>query len=262
LGHSEEEFRLLLTDSQEKAGASPLARDLVLNALDLRRRIVRDVMRPRQEIVAFDTDSSISECLALAERTRYSRFPLSDQGNVDKTPGVVHIKDLYAMRSKSRTAGDLLPVARKLAYFPETARLESVLKVFLDRKMHFGIVVDEYGGTIGMLTLENVLEELVGQIQDEFDQEKPLLVKKGESEWEIDGSLPLHELAELVGEPLTDERITTTSGWMTQALGGFPKDGDILRIGQFKARVLETDGLRVTKLALVKIPPPEPESET
>ena len=136
-------------------------------------------MRPRQEIAVFDTEASIAQCLDLAEKTRYSRFPLCEGGDLDKTLGVIHIKDLYAMRLKARTGADLLPVARKLIYVPETAHLEKLLQLFLERKLHLAIVVDEYGGTVGMVTLENILEELVGQIQDEFDQEKPLLVPQG-----------------------------------------------------------------------------------
>ena len=118
------------------------------------------------------------ECLDVAEKTRYSRFPLCEGGNLDKTLGVVHFKDLFAMRLEgAHAARTWRRVARKLIYVPETARLEKLLQLFLERKLHFAIVVDEYGGTVGMVTLENILEELVGQIQDEFDQEKPLLVE-------------------------------------------------------------------------------------
>src|SRR6266581_7497181 len=175
--HSEEELRLLVGAAQKHTGATVLGRDIVLNALDLRRRIAREVMRPRQEIVALDTEASIAQCLEVAEKTRYSRFPLCEGGDLDKTRGVIHIKDLYAMRLKVRSGAALLPVARKLIYVPETARLERLLQLFLERKLHFAIVVDEFGGTLGIATLENILEELVGQIQDEFDQEKPLLLR-------------------------------------------------------------------------------------
>jgi CBS domain containing-hemolysin-like protein len=250
--HSEEELRLLLAISQKQTGGTALGRDIVLNALDLRRRVAREVMRPRQEIVALDTEASIAECLDVAEKTRYSRFPLCEGGNLDRTLGVVHIKDLYAMRIKARSGADLLPAACKLVYIPETSRLEKLLQFFLERKLHLAIVVDEYGGTMGMVTLENILEELVGQIQDEFDQEKPLLARTGENTWEAAGTLPLHELEEIVGEPLQEEGITTVSGWVTQRLGGFPKPGDVLAIGPCDLRVEEMAGMRVARLRLTK----------
>src|SRR5262249_33960783 len=150
---------------------------------------------------------------------------------LDRMFGVIHIKDLYALRHRAQTGADLLPAARKLIYIPETARLEKLLPMFLERKLHLAIVVDEYGGTVGMVTLENVLEELVGQIQDEFDQEKPLLVRVNETAWEATGALPLHQLEEIIGEPLREAGITTASGWMTHRLGGFPKAGNTLQVG-------------------------------
>ncbi len=249
---SEEELRLLLAAAQKRAGGTSLGREILLNALDLRRRLAREVLRPRQEIVALDTEASIAECLDVAEKTRYSRFPLCEGGDLDKTLGVVHIKDLYAMRLKVRSGAELLPVARKLVYVPETAHLEKLLQLFLERKLHLAIVVDEFGGTVGMVTLENILEELVGQIQDEFDQEKPLLVRTGETTWQVAGSMPLHELAELVGEPLRLEGVNTASGWVTHRLGGFPKSGDVLTLGAYELRVEETEGMRVAQLKLTK----------
>jgi len=251
---SEEELRLQVAAAQKHFGASRFSRDIVQNALELRHRLARDVMRPRQEIVALDTEASIAECLDVAEKTRYSRFPLCEGGNLDKTLGVVHIKDLYALRLKAQQGADLLPAARKLIYVPETARLEKLLDLLLQRRLHMAIVVDEYGGTTGLVTLENILEELVGQIQDEFDQEKPRLTKLDEATWDIAGTLPLHDLADLIGQPLQTEGIATVSGLVTHHLGGFPKAGDTLRLGGYELRVEEMDGMRVARLKLTKRP--------
>ena len=248
--HSADELRFLLSSAQNISGASTLGRDVALNALDLRRRVARDVMRPRQEIAVLDTAATIAGCLEVAEKTRYSRFPLCENGDPDKTLGVLHIKDLYAMRRLARTGADLLPAARKLIYIPETARLEKVLQLFLDRKLHLGIVVDEYGGTLGLVTLENILEELVGQIQDEFDQEKPLLVRLGENTWEAAGALPVREFEELVGGAHGEEGVATVSGWVTQRLGGFPRAGDTLRVGRCEVQVEQMDGPRVARLKI------------
>jgi CBS domain containing-hemolysin-like protein len=251
LAHSEEELRLLFaTTTRQRHGAATLGHEIVLNAFDLRRRVVREVMRPRQEIVALNTDASISECLDVAEKTRFSRFPLAEGGDLDRTLGVIHLKDLYAMRLKVRSGVELISVARKIVYVPETARLEKLLELLLERRLHLAIVVDEYGGTVGLVTLENVLEELVGQIQDEFDQEKPMLVKRGDQTWEVLGTLPVHELEELAGEALAEEGITTTSGWMTHRLGGFPKVGDVVTLANCELRVEEMEDTRVARLQL------------
>ena len=249
---SEEELRLLLAARQQKSGTPVLGRNIVLNSLDLRRRIARDVMRPRREISILDTEATIAECQEVAEQTRYSRFPLCEGGNLDRMLGLIHIKDLFALRSKAQKGTDLAVAARKLIYVPETAPLEKMLQLFLERKLHVAIVVDEYGGTLGLVSLENILEELVGQIQDEFDQEKPLLTRLDDKTWEVAGALPLHELEELVREPLHEEGVTTSSGWVTRRLGGFPKAGDVLNIGQFEVRVDDMDGTRVAKLRLIR----------
>jgi CBS domain containing-hemolysin-like protein len=258
--HSREELRLLFSAAQERSGGTSLGRDVVLNALDLSRREAHEVMRPRGELVVLDTDSTMAECLEVAEKTRYSRFPLCRGGNIDKTIGVVHFKDLFAMRAKAKRGLDLIPVARRIIYVPPNCRLERLLQLLLERKLHLSIVVDEYGGTLGLVTLENILEELVGQIQDEFDQEKPLLEKDGDA-WRVDGTLPLHELSDLIGENLQeeDEDISTTSGFVTHRLGGFPKRGDTLDLGRFQLRVDQMDGPKVARLTLTSTAPPAPE---
>jgi CBS domain containing-hemolysin-like protein len=254
--HSEDELRLMLT--QRRPGGSRLGHDIILNALDLSRRTVRDVMRPRMEIVSLNTQDSLDECLEVAEKSRYSRFPLCENGDLDKTLGVIHCKDLFALRAKAGSRPDLRAAARKAIYVPETTRLEKLLQLFLERKIHLAIVVDEWGGTVGLATLENILEELVGQIQDEFDQEKPLLLRRDQNTWQIDGALPLHELGELVEQNLSTEGIATTSGWVTQRLGGFPKAGDTLKLRNFQLSVEEMDGTRVARLKLTRYLDREP----
>jgi CBS domain containing-hemolysin-like protein len=256
--HSEEELRLLFAASQKRGKGSALGREIVLNSLDLPRRNIRAVMRPRQEVVVFDTEATIAECLEIAEKTRYSRFPLAESGDLDRTLGVIHIKDLYAMRLKARNGADLLPAARKLIYVPEMANLENVLQLFLERKSHLAIVVDEYGGSMGLVTLENILEELVGQIQDEFDQETPLLVRTSENTWEVSGGLALHALEELAGEPLQAEAVSTVNGWIMERLGGFPKTGDTLQLKHCTMKVEAMEGHRVGKLLVSRRTDEEP----
>jgi len=249
---SEEELRMVLGAAQ----GSPHRRNLVLNALDLRLRTAREVMRPRNEVTVFDTGASLSDCLAIAEKTRYSRFPICDDGNPDRTRGVIHIKDLYAQRERAKTAADLLPLARKLICVPETARLERLLQRFLEKQSHFALVVDEYGGTLGIVTLENVMEALVGQIQDEFDAEATQFVRRSEGVWEASGTLPLHDLEAIIGAVPHDEGVATASGWVTQRLGGFPKTGDTFVAGDFELHVEAMDGLRVARLKITQLSAP------
>ena len=250
---SEEELRVILGAAQ----GSPDRRNLILNAMDLRHRTAREVMRPRNEVTVFDSSATLLECIAIAEKTRYSRFPICDDGDPDKARGVVHIKDLYAFRERFKTAGELLPVARKLMCVPETARLERLLQRFLEKKSHFALVVDEFGGTLGIVTLENAIEAIVGQIQDEFDAEATQFIRRSDNMWEVSGTLPLHDLEGIIGPVQHDESVATASGWMTQRLGGFPKTGDSFSAGDYELRVEEMDGLRVARLKITQLRFPE-----
>lgn len=252
--HSQEELRLIYSSSQRHLHSSRIEREIVLNAMDLPHRVVREVMRPRQQIVSLSTENSIAQCLEIAEKTRYSRFPLCVAGDLDHTLGVIHIKDIYAMRMKAISGLDLAPAARKIIYVPESARLEKVLQLMLERRLHIAIVVDEYGGTVGLLSLENIIEELVGQIQDEFDQETPLSQKTGDNTWQLDGALTLHGLSDILGQPPEQEEVATVSGLVTLRCGGFPKVGDTVRLGPWELKVQDMDGLRVSRLSLTKLP--------
>lgn len=250
--HSEEEIKLLLQSSQKSLGATALERNIVINAMELRERRARDVMKPRRAIEFFDTSATIETCVEKAKTDRYSRYPLCRNGDVDDTVGILHFKDIVTFEG-GRTAADLESIARPIIYISEFGRLSRLLKLFLEKKSHFAIVVDEYGTTIGMVTLEDVLEELVGQIQDEFDHETPLVTKRSDSEWVILGQLPLHELEDITGVELDDDEVTSTSGWITRQLGRFPQEGDRVELEGHHLEVLETDGPRAGKVAVRKI---------
>ena len=194
LAHSEEELRLILDQSEKSDEVSSLGRDLLVNALDLRRRVVRDIMTPRGEVVFLDIEESFEENVKKALESRHTRFPLC-RGHLDNTIGLIHIKELVPMMRDPQP--DLLRIRRDLIPVPEMMSLEKLLNLFLTRHAHLAIVVDEYGGTVGMVTLENVLEEIVGDIQDEFDTEKAEFRKINENEFSIDGAVGLYELRDL-----------------------------------------------------------------
>jgi len=254
IGQSVDEIRLVLAGQKLPQGLE-LSQTIMLNSIDLRRRIVAEVMRPRREITFLDASKSFAECLATVEQSRFSRFPLCELGDPDQTVGVVHIKDLYPLRQRGRTAAILRSVARPLIFVPETTRLERLLQFFLERKLHLALVVDEYGSTTGMVTLEDVLEQLVGPIQDEFDHEKPKIIPSGDDQWDVDGTLPLFELEDITGQSVEMPGITTVGGWVAAFMGGFPRMGEVIPVGGFELMIEEIDGIRVSRLTLRRKPP-------
>ncbi|MGA0406790.1 MAG: hemolysin family protein [Limisphaerales bacterium] len=256
LSHSEEELRMLIADTHRQQGGTLLEREIVFNAMELRQRLVREVMQPRPEIVFLSTDMTMEQCLEVMDRERYSRYPLCLDANPDQAIGVVHFKDVHVSRDRLLQAGDLKQISRKIIHLSETARLEKALQLFLRHKLHLGMVVDEYGTTVGMITLEDVLEELVGEIQDEFDQEVPMIITHQGGSFDVMGQCPLHDLSEILGTEVQEEGINTVSGWLTQQLGSFPKVGDeVLRHG-FRWQVVKISGHLIERLRLEPVAEP------
>jgi CBS domain containing-hemolysin-like protein len=210
-------------------------------------------MTPRHEIVALNTEDTIEECVALARETRYSRYPLCEEGDLDKTLGVIHVKDLLDSQHKAKRGRDLATAARKIIFVPERARLERVLSLFLQCKLHLALVVNEFGHTLGLLTLENVLEELVGPIEDEFRHEEPRIRRTGKATWEINGSLRVRAFGELIGRPQKETAgASTLSGLIIQKLGRFARPGDVFAIDGSELRVEEIAGTRIKKIKLTR----------
>src|SRR5438876_5779580 len=194
LAHTEEELRLILEQSEKSKEVSPLERRLLMNVLDLRDRVARDLMTPRGEIVYLDVDDDFETNVKKAMESRHTRFPLCRE-NLDNAIGLIHIKELLPMMRDPHP--DLMKIKRELFPVPEMMPLENLLRLFLGRHAHLAVVVDEFGGTVGIVTLENVLEELVGDIQNELDFEKEEFRKISPNEFSVDGGLGLYELDDL-----------------------------------------------------------------
>ena len=256
ISHSEEELRLILDQSEKADEVSALGRDLLVNALDLRRRVVRDIMTPRGEVIFLDVEQSFEENVKKALESRHTRFPLC-RDHLDNTIGLIHIKELVPMMRDPQP--DLMRIKRDILPVPEMMSLEKLLSVFLNKHAHLAIVVDEFGGTVGMVTMENVLEEIVGDIQDEFDAEKEEFRPINENEFTVDGAVGLYELRDLAGLELESADVSTIGGYVTHLLGHLPKEGDQVQIEDYAVTVSQTDGRRVGQLHFRKTAPAAPQ---
>ena len=218
--------------------------------LDLRDRVVRDIMTPRGEIVYLDLEDDFETNVKKAIESRHTRFPLCRE-NLDNTVGLIHIKELMPMLRDPHP--DLLKIKRELISVPEMMELEKLLKMFLSKHAHLAMVIDEFGGTVGMVTLENVLEEVVGDIQDEFDTDKEEFRKINENEFTVDGALGLYELNDLTGLELESADVSTIGGYVTHLLGHLPKQGEQVKIDNYLVTITQTDGRRVGQLHFKKL---------
>lgn len=251
IGHSEEELRVILSESSPEGEVSSLGKEILINALDMRRRTVRDITTPRGEVVWLDLENTFEENLKIAQDSQHTRFPLC-QGHLDNTVGQVHIKDL--LRLTREVAPDLTSIKREIFPVPEMMPLEKLLTFFLNKHAHLALVVDEYGGTVGIVTLDNVLEELVGEIQDEFDDEDSEYSKVSEDEFLVEGTLSLDELNELAGLDLENPDVVTIGGYVTHQLGHLPQQGEKLRVEGYEVTITKSDGRRVELLHFKRLP--------
>jgi CBS domain containing-hemolysin-like protein len=250
LAHSEEELRVILAESARAEEVSSLGREILINALDMRNRVVRDITTPRGEVVFLNTEDTFEENVKAALDSRHTRFPLCE-GHLDNTIGLVHIKDLLRLMREPKA--DLHSIKRDLFPVPEMMPLEKLLTFFLSKHAHLALVVDEYGGTTGIVSLDNVLEELVGDIQDEFDSEKSEFKRINGDEFTVEGSLGLYELHDLAGLELESSDVSTIGGYVTNLLGHLPKQGERVRIEDFEVTITQSDGRRVGQVHFKRI---------
>jgi len=250
LAHSEEELRVILGQNAEQESVTQLGREILINALDMRDRVVRDITTPRGKVVFLNTEDSFEENIQRAQDSRHTRFPLCE-GHLDHTIGLVHVKDvLKLIRTPER---DLHTIKRDLYPVPEMMSLEKLLSFFLSKHAHLALVVDEYGGTTGIVTLDNVLEELVGDIQDEFDAENPEFRRLNANEFTVEGSLGLYELHDLAGLELESPDVSTIGGYVTHLLGHMPKQGEQVKIEDYEVTITQADGRRVGQVLFKRV---------
>jgi CBS domain containing-hemolysin-like protein len=245
--HSEEELRMILAVSHRSGVLSETHARLLENVMDFADRNVRQIMVPRGDIVFLDVNRSYAENLSIARENGHTRYPLCD-GDLDRIVGVVHIKDLFLSPPVAVGDVDLRSIAREPLFLPESLELESVLAMFQKQRMHLGLVIDEYGGTSGIVSLEDVLEELTGEIQDEFDQEPAKVQPLPGGRVAVDASLPKDEIEELGIDEDADEEVDTLGGLVLARLGRIARAGDTVEIGGRKVEVSRVRGRRILRL--------------
>jgi CBS domain containing-hemolysin-like protein len=258
--HTAEELALLVTQSGKSMEVTETEREILINALQLNELWVRDVMTPRNKVVFLDADEPFEKTLQIAMSSKHTRFPLV-KGHLDHAMGLIHIKDIFKLLDDPDP--DLMRIKRDLKIVPDTMPLDSLLQFFLREHAHLAMAVDEFGTPVGLVFLDNVMEELVGDIQDEFDNERSAFTRVNDAEFVIEGSMTLNDLAGHVPELFLESgEVTTVGGYLTQQLGRFPEVGETVEVLGYEARVTSTDGRRVGQIHFRQILPAPEESET
>ena len=247
---SREEFRRMLVKSLADGQLEAEGGDLIENVFDFSRRTTKEIAVPRAQVVFMDLNRPVEENLRLARACPHTRLPLVD-GDLDHVVGVVHLKDLLWALHDQGGALDLRGTARKAFLVPEMRRIQDLLLDFQKKKQHLALVVNEHGGVDGLVTLEDVLEELVGEIQDEFDREVKNLSRTRGGAWVAQGTVTLDQLAAVLELRLEAEAGSVSlGGYFQERLGRVLKAGDELRIQDWRIRVLEMRGMAPRKFLL------------
>lgn len=255
--HSEEELRLIL--SREQTG-SATGKIIVLNALDFRRKQARHCMVPRTEMTTLSLADTVQENLGVMRSNKFSRYPVF-KDSIDNILGLVYTKDVFKQDRDHSASFSLEGIMRDATFLPETASLEKVLETMLSRKTHMVILADEYGGTAGLITLENVLEELVGPIQDEFDREAPELIKFSESEYLMDASMTTNEVEQLFSQELSPRDIRSIGAFVLELLGHIPESGERVSVSGIEFTVEQVTDRVIDRIRVKRLPQENPPSE-
>jgi CBS domain containing-hemolysin-like protein len=250
LTHDEEELRLLVASSHASA-VSKQTRELLDNIFELKHRVARQIMIPRQDVIYLSTTRTMAENLRIARRSGHTRFPLCE-GDLDHVIGLIHIKDLFR---KDRPIATLREVSREIAFVPETLELDRLLKRMRLERFHLAAVIDEYGGVSGVVTLEDVLEEIVGTIQDEFDVDAPEIRTEEDGSWVVSGGMLVEDLEDELHLELSDRDEDTIGGVVLSELGRTPAVGDRVELGKVVLEVLDVEHNRIKDLRLTILAP-------
>ena len=252
--HSDEELKMLVAASAKQGVLQESERLIVGNALDFADTVVRQVMIPRTEVVAVPEDTDLTGLIAIARQSHFSRFPVY-RDDLDHVVGVVHVKDLVGVdRTSHAKARDLM---RRVPAIPETLRLDQALAEF--RRQHAGlaVVIDEFGGTAGLVTLEDVLEELVGEVRDEFEpRDVQRIREESQGTYVIDGLVSLDDLRERLAIELDGEPYDTVGGLVFGRLGRLAQVGDGVEVEGYRFQVTAIDGRRVAQVRVQRARPP------
>jgi CBS domain containing-hemolysin-like protein len=247
--HSEEELRIMISSSTASGVLEPEERDYLNKVFDFGDRVAREIMVPRPDIEALASDAPLPELVDAAVYGRYTRYPVYEE-DLDHILGAAHVKDLFRAARGSPEDFDIRSIIRECLVVPENKRIEEILKEFQNRTLQMAIVIDEWGSVEGLITIEDIVEEIVGEIQDEFDEGEPAIEKISDHLYAVDGRIPIIDVNERFKLDLPHEDFDTIGGYILGSLGRPPETGDTVEADGATMQVKSVDGPRVSTLTL------------
>jgi len=252
---SEEEIDVLIEEAEEEGIIEKEEGLLLKSVVEFGDTVVREIMTPRVSMACIKRSANLSQLRILVNQEKHSRIPVFRE-RIDNIEGIVNAKDLLEYAEKKQESDPIEPLIRPVYFIPESMKVSELLKDFQKRKQKIAIVVDEHGGVSGLVTMEDLMEEIVGEIQDEYDKEQVLFIKQGPHDYIVSGSADVEDLEDLFHCELAADDFITAGGLITHHLGRLPEQGEKIHIKNLALEILEVDQKRIRKLRIKKVPPP------
>jgi len=250
---TEEELRLLVTVGEEEGVLEEEETEMIHSIFEFADTTVREVMIPRIDMVTLESDATVDEAVDLALQGGFSRIPVYEE-TIDNIIGVLYTKDMLKQLREGHNVLAIRDLVRPAYFVPETKKLDDLLREIRQKRVHMVIVVDEYGSVAGLVTIEDLVEEIVGDIQDEYDREEKLYERVNEDEYIFDAKISIDEFNDVMGTELDDEDYETLGGLMYALLDKIPSVDDTITFEGLTFTVLSTRGRRITKVRVERKP--------
>lgn len=257
---TEEELRMLVNVGEDEGVIQQEEEDLIHSIFEFGDTVVREVMVPRPYIVAVEDDSSVGDAADIALQSGHTRIPVFHD-SIDTIVGVATVQDMMRALRGAQVDQPVTSVMRPVHYVPETKKVDELLRELQKGRMHITIVIDEYGGTAGLVTIEDLLEEIVGEIRDEYDVEPQMIEVLSDTELHVDARVPLDDINDVLRVNWEAEDSDTVGGFVYEHLGRIPNPGDTVQVGAYIITVLSTEGTRLKQLSIIRHEPQEAEVE-
>jgi CBS domain containing-hemolysin-like protein len=249
---TEEEIRHMVDVAEEEEEIEGEERELIHSVFEFGDTVVREVMVPRTDMVATDAGAPLEHALETIVKVGYSRIPIYE-GDTDNIIGVLYAKDLLRQSSDQRRGKTVASLGRAPLFVPEQKKVAELLREMQQQRIHMAIVVDEYGGTAGLVTIEDLIEEIVGEIVDEYDQEEPLVEPIDDHTMRVDAKMPIDEVNELLGVELPHDEWDTVGGLVFGLTGRVPAVGELVRFDSIEFRTERVTGRRIQKVVITNV---------
>lgn len=251
---TEEEIRMMVDVGKENGAIHESEKIMINNIFEFDDKFVADIMTHRRKVVGIPIDVELADAVRLVNEEKYTRFPVYE-GSIDNIVGILHVKDLLDCLAKGQAASfDLRAIIRKPYFIPEAKKTNELLKDLQQSKTHLAVAIDEYGGTAGIITIEDLLEEIVGNIYDEYDDDEKEFEKLDENTYMVNGAVGLKTINELFDVDIPNDEYDTLSGFLIGHLGRIPEEDEqpVIEFGGFVFRVVKVNDMRISKVKMCR----------